>query len=114
MIHDCTNEEIWPLVLDNDAVHVILVYGATCGPCVKTKPHYEMVSSFFNKLDPSICFYQIDIWNDINKGFHNVNSIASVPTLLIYKNNAEIGRVTGSQESLQIRDFIQRTLNENI
>lgn len=112
MINECTNEELWPQLANDDLTHIVLAYGASCGPCIKTKPHFQMVANLFTKLDLSIRFYQIDVWNSINTAFKQVITLEAVPTIIYYKNGKEVSRIRGSKESLEIRDFIQKTTNE--
>jgi len=96
-----------------DYVNVVLLYGKTCGPCIHTKPHFEMVSNFFNKLRPEgLRFHQMDVWNEPNKVFKEHTTYESVPTIVVYQNNVEINRIKGSKNTLELRDFVFQILEQ--
>jgi thiol-disulfide isomerase/thioredoxin len=112
MIQDVNNDALWSLLKERDTLHVVLTYGASCGPCITTKPKYTLVAEFFEKLDPSIKFYQIDIWNAENKVIKEKIEIKAVPTFFLFYNEEIILQEQGSKETLPIRDLIFRGLNE--
>ena len=85
---------------------VILVYGASCGPCIKTKPNYEMVAQFFYQLHPTLTFGQINVWDETNKVFKEHTPVDSVPTFVIYKSGIEVSRIKGYKDALDIKTCV--------
>jgi len=112
MINECTAPQLIDVLTTPDAVDVVLIYGKTCGPCVKTKPNYEMVEKFFAKLRPEVRFHQIDLWSDEGRPFSSHTEVGSVPTFVIYHRGAEIARDKGFKETLAIKDFIFKSLEQ--
>jgi thioredoxin-like negative regulator of GroEL len=98
--------------LESGETMVILVYGATCGPCIKSKPNYEMVANFFHQLHPTLPFGQINIWDDANRIFKEHTPVESVPTFIIYKRGIEVSRIKGYQDALPIKSFVFEALTQ--
>ena len=110
MTNECTSAQLVEALKEPNVVHVVLLYGKTCGPCVRTKPNYEMVENFFSKLRPEVKFHQIDVWSEDGKPFKEHTAYESVPTYVIYNNGMEIARDKGYKETLQIKDFVFKSL----
>ncbi|HEX2977636.1 MAG TPA: thioredoxin domain-containing protein [Candidatus Babeliales bacterium] len=60
-----------------------------CGPCKKLKPVYEVVAQ---ELHEKITFGEVDIDLFDDK---SLLTVPGVPTILMYKNGQEIGRIVG-------------------
>lgn len=74
-------------------VIVLQFWSPTCGPCKVIKPAVEMVKEEFDG--------QIQEWVSINtkddpKRIAARFQVAVVPTIIVLKNNQEVGRYSGS------------------
>jgi len=112
MINEQTAGQLIEVLSASSAIDVVLVYGKTCGPCIQTKPNYEMVEKFFSKLRPELQFHQIDLWSEEGRPFKEHTEVVSVPTFVIYSNGVEVAREKGSKEALQIKEFIFKSLEQ--
>ncbi|MBI2774463.1 thioredoxin family protein [Candidatus Dependentiae bacterium] len=68
---------------------VIKLSAKWCGPCKKLKPVYEMVAQ---ELHQKITFGEVDIDLFDDK---SLLTVPGVPTILMYKNGKEVGRIVG-------------------
>lgn len=72
---------------------VIDFYATWCGPCKAMKPHLEKAArTYKGRID----FYCVDV--DKNQEWANYLGIASIPTLVIYKNGKIYTVETGYRE----------------
>lgn len=77
-------------------VHVIHFWSPTCNPCKVIKPALEDIKEEFEgKID----------WISINtkedpKGYAPRLGVTVVPTVVVFKNDTEIGRYSGTQVSI--------------
>jgi thioredoxin 1 len=91
--------------MSETGVHVLHFWSPTCGPCKVIKPALEDIKEEFeNKID----------WNSINikddpKGYTQRFGVSVVPTIIVFKENTEIGRYSGTQISI-IYQLIRKAL----
>ena len=83
-------------------VHVIHFWSTTCGPCMAIKPSIEVLKEdLTEKYGTSID------WNSVNtkedpKGLSISLGITVVPTFVVFKDNTEVGRYSGTQLAIVI------------
>ena len=67
MVTELTMHDMIPETgLPPDAnMHIVMFYGANCGPCKASIPHYETVSEFFTKRNAPIKFHKIHAWESM-------------------------------------------------
>lgn len=70
-------------------LHVVMYYGATCGPCKVTLPHYELLYNHFVEHNiTNIKFYKFHAWEQDFQEFINKNNLRprGVPCFRYYYN----------------------------
>ncbi len=99
MIIDLTPENFFAHINAEGPLHVIMHYGATCGPCKNTMPHYETVMTHFAEHNvTNVKFYKFHHWEQSYKPFieeHNLNT-NGVPTFRYYYFGEKLYEVTAS------------------
>lgn len=83
MITELTPETYFEHVKKEGPLHVVMHYGSTCGPCSRTRPHYEIVESHFLEHNvTNVKFYFFHQWDATYTEFINNNSLKvnGVPT----------------------------------
>jgi thiol-disulfide isomerase/thioredoxin len=87
MIIELTPETFFEHVNKEGPLHVVMHYGASCGPCKMTIPNYEILASHFEKENFSnIKFYRFHQWEPEFKSFISENNLSTkgVPTFRYY------------------------------
>jgi hypothetical protein len=83
MIVELTPETYFEHVKQEGPLHVVMHYGATCGPCKRTMPTYSSVEEHFLEYNvTNVKFYRFHQWEHTHKEFINNNNlkVAGVPT----------------------------------
>ena len=83
MIIELTPEIYFENVKREGPLHVVMHYGATCGPCKVTMPHYEIVDAHFLEHNvTNVKFYKFHHWEQSYKEFIEQNNLKTngVPT----------------------------------
>lgn len=91
MVIDITKDDIEQgIISDPTVMHVIMFYGANCGPCKGTMPHYETASESYNQKTDRIRFYKFHAWQEDQTDYSKeVWGIEGVPHFkLMYKGMA--------------------------
>lgn len=76
-------------------------YADWCGPCRMLTPILEKVS---NEMHGKVTVAKLDI--DKAQKTASTFQITSIPTLILFKNGKEIGRLVGLRDEKGIKDFI--------
>jgi thiol-disulfide isomerase/thioredoxin len=99
MIIDLTPENFFEYVHKEGPLHVVMHYGATCGPCKATMPHYEILVNHFKEYNISnVKFYRFHQWDSTYKPFieeHQL-TVQGVPTFRYYYFGEKLHEVTAS------------------
>ena len=80
-------------------------YADWCGPCRMLYPILEKVA---NEVQGRVTIIKIDI--DRAQKIAALYSITSVPTLLLFKDGKEIGRIVGLRDEKAIVQFLDTSL----
>lgn len=90
-------------IISESKIPVIVKFFATwCGPCKMIAPVFEKLSQEFEK---QVKFIEIDV--DDCEGIAGNYYVSSVPTFIIFKNNAEFNRASGALGYEQLENFIK-------
>ena len=76
-------------ITSTDKTVLVQYYAEWCGPCQMLKPVLEGLS----KEMTDVTFYRVDI--ESHRELATKAGIQSIPTVVTYKNGAEIGREAG-------------------
>lgn len=76
-----------------------------CGPCQMLTPILEDISQEMHK---QLSFGKLDI--DQNFKIAGAFQVTSVPTLILFKNGKEIGRLVGLRDASTIKEFTKSAL----
>lgn len=70
MIIELTPDNYFEHVNTHGPLHVVMHFGATCGPCKKTMPHYSLVEEHFVRHNvTNVKFYWFHQWEPSYKPF---------------------------------------------
>lgn len=97
MIIDLTPETFFQYINREGPLHVVMHYGATCGPCKNTMPHYEVLASHFEEHNFSnVKFYRFHQWEQQYKEFIEQNNlkVSGVPTFRYYYYGDVLNEIT--------------------
>lgn len=82
---------------------LVQFYTDECEPCGK-------VSTYLRELDPNSFGWEfIRIDASVSKRLNFKFRISSVPTLILYNNKREVGRIKGYADMEQIKEFLSNT-----
>ena len=82
------------VVVKADKAFFVDVYSPTCPHCVKVGP---IITDLSNQYAGKVYFGKMSAGDNSNLDFINGQNISGVPTVLIYKNGKEVGRLEGSK-----------------
>lgn len=78
-------------------------YAEWCGPCRMLHPILEELSQ---EMEGKVKFGKIDI--DQSEKVTVQYQITSVPTLILFENGQEIGRIIGASDKASIKNLIEK------
>lgn len=99
MIVDLTPETFFESINKEGPLHVVMHYGATCGPCKATMPWYEVLEKHFQEYNiRNVKFYKFHQWQQEYKQFIEDNNLKTngVPTFRYYYMGEKLHEVTAS------------------
>ncbi len=82
---------------------VVLVdfYGSWCGPCQRLSP---VLDELANEVKGKAKIVKVDI--DQSKALADAHGVKGVPTLILFKNGEEKGRLVGFRDQKTLEEFI--------
>ena len=76
MIIELTPEIFFEQINKEGPLHVVMHYGATCGPCKATMPHYILLEKHFEEYNiKNVKFYTFHQWQKEYKQFIEDNNL---------------------------------------
>lgn len=97
MIVELTPDTYFQYVHRAGPLHVVMHYGATCGPCKRTMPLYEMLDNHFLQHNfTNVKFYKFHQWETAYKTFIEESNlkVSGVPTFRYYYMGEILHEVT--------------------
>lgn len=103
-----------PIILDetnfstfiqyHDLPIVIDLWADWCGPCKMMAPHFEQVSSQYNR----VAFAKID--TEKNPRLSQAFNIKSLPTIVMMDKTKELARISGALRGPQLKGWIDQQI----
>ncbi len=87
-------------VLDSDGITIARFFGSWCGPC---KMQSTILKQMENEKYNSIKIVEIDI--DKSEKLTHKYGIMTVPTLVIFKDGAELEKIAGFRNQKQLEEI---------
>ncbi|MFW6855370.1 thioredoxin family protein [Burkholderia gladioli] len=103
MIYEVNTDGFRESVLERSkSGHVAVLCWATwCGPCKSLKPALERVAV---ALDLDIAMVDVEQEGELVVRM----SVRAVPTLVLFRDGLEVGRLVGGQSEAQLRTFFEK------
>jgi thioredoxin 1 len=100
-----TSNEVEALVLDSKLPLVVDFWAAWCGPCRMLAPILERLAS---ELDGRVTIAKLDV--DENPEATLQYGVEGIPTLIVFADGKEVGRIVGFAHRDQILSQLQSLL----
>jgi thioredoxin 1 len=84
-----------------NGVTLVDFYADWCGPCKMITPHLESVAK---ELHGKASIIKVDV--DQAQSVAATYQVTSIPTLILFNNGKEAGRIVGVRNAKDIKDFI--------
>ncbi len=85
-----------------DGLVLVDFYADWCGPCRMMTPVLEKVAQ---ELKGKVVIGKLDI--DTAQKVASQSQVSSIPTLILYKQGKEVGRLVGLRDAATIKQFIE-------
>ena len=102
------NEEQFQAALVSDKPALVEFYTDWCGHCRKIAP---MMSSLAEEYGDRMAFFKVD--GDKARGLTREHGVRGYPTILIFSNGEEKGRIVGAQPEEEIRGAIEGAIGSS-
>lgn len=104
MVQHLNEKDFEEAVINYDGVILVDFWATWCGPCKMIAPIIEQISEEM----PNIKVAKIDV--DENENLANKYEIASIPTLMIFKNGNPVDTLIGFTP----KDTLKNTIEKHI
>lgn len=101
-VRELTSDEYDEVIRDNQCV-VVKYWASWCPPCRAFTPIFEKAS----EERPDIVFASVDVDREPNVSARN--DVASIPTVIMYRNGEQVNRLTGAVSQKDFTGIINDT-----
>ena len=112
MITELTNETIEPFLKKHrNSPVIVMFYGAACGPCKATMPHYETLATTHAEQKSNIKFARYHNWE--NEEYKKVSSqwnVAGVPGFRSFFQGKVIARREGGGDVPALQGYVDSSM----
>ncbi|HQI69693.1 MAG TPA: thioredoxin [Bacteroidales bacterium] len=105
MAHEITDNNFDQMVLNSDNLVMLDFWAEWCGPCRMIGPIVEELSS---EYDGKAIIGKVNV--DENPGITAKLKIRNIPTLLFFKNGAEVDKIVGAASKASITSKLNSLL----
>ena len=92
-------------IINSDIPIIVDFWAAWCGPCKMMGPAFEEAAASF-ALKARFAKVDTEAQQNIAARF----GIRSIPTIIAFKNNKEVDRVSGALSVIQLQDWVKRLI----
>ena len=103
MIKEVNGESFEKEVLSNDSLVLVDFWAPWCGPCKMLAPLFEELNDEIKDVE----FVKVNVDNNPQQAARY--RVASIPTLLAFKNGTVVGQLVGFRPKEEIRAFIEKS-----
>lgn len=102
-MRELTDNNFVEEVENYDGIAVVDFWASWCGPCKMLAPIFEELDS---ELGDKIKFGKVNV--DDNPSISNKYKIASIPTLLVFKNGNVVDTLVGFRPKQELKAVIEK------
>lgn len=102
MVQHLNEKDFEEVVINYDGVALVDFWATWCGPCKMIAPIIEQISEEM----PNIKVTKVDV--DENENLANKYEIASIPTLIIFKNGNPVETLIGFTPKDTLKNAIEK------
>jgi thioredoxin 1 len=101
LVRDVTETEFEDIVLQSEHPVLVDFWAPWCGPCRAMAPTLDAVAEHYGG-NAVILKFNVDVDPNVAVRYH----VRGIPTLVLFKDGKEAGRLVGAQEKDQITELI--------
>ncbi len=105
MVKNVKNNTFMEEVMSSETLVLVDFYTVWCGPCKKLSPILENIAE---KYEGKIKVVKVDVEEEVSLA--TLFRIASVPTVMFFKNGKAVGSFVGYKSEQEIETLIEKRL----